>query len=51
VWDLCRQPILNTWFNTEIMAIYNEIKQLMRWGFATLLAIASLVVAVLRLMP
>lgn len=35
----------------EIMAIHNEIKQLMRWGFGTLLAIASLVVAVLRLMP
>jgi hypothetical protein len=35
----------------EIMAIHSEIKQLMRWGFGTLLAIASLVVAVLRLMP
>ncbi len=35
----------------EIMAIHNDIKQLMRWGFCTLLAIASLVVAVLRLMP
>ena len=35
----------------EIMAIHNKIKQLMRWGFGTLLAIASLVVAVLRLMP
>jgi hypothetical protein len=33
------------------MAIHNEIKQLMRWGFGTLLAIASLVVVVLRLMP
>lgn len=35
----------------EIMAIHNEIKQLMRWGFGTLLAVASLVVALLRLMP
>ena len=37
--------------HTEIMAIHSEIKQLMRWGFGTLLAIASLVVAILRLMP
>lgn len=37
--------------HAEIMAIHTEIKQLMRWGFGTLLAIASLVVAVLRLMP
>lgn len=37
--------------HSEIMAIHNEIKQLMRWSFGTLLAIASLVVAVLRLMP
>ena len=35
----------------EIMAVHNEIKQLMRWGFGTLLAVASLIVAVLRLMP
>lgn len=35
----------------EIMAIHSEIKQLMRWRFGTLLAIASLVIAVLRLMP
>ena len=35
----------------EIMAIHHEIKLLMRWGFGTLLAVASLVVAVLRLMP
>lgn len=35
----------------EIMAIHNEIKQLMRWGFGTFLAVASLVVALLRLMP
>jgi predicted RNase H-like nuclease (RuvC/YqgF family) len=37
--------------HTEIMAIHNEIKLLMRWGFGTLLAIASLVVAVFRLAP
>ena len=35
----------------EIMAVHYEIKQLMRWGFGTLLAVASLIVAVLRLMP
>ena len=35
----------------EIMAVHNEIKQLMRWGFGTLLAVASLIVAVQRLMP
>ncbi len=35
----------------EIMAIHSEIKQLMRWGFGSLLAVASLVVAILRLMP
>ena len=37
--------------HTEIMAIHNEIKQLMRWGIGTLLALASLVVAFLRLAP
>lgn len=37
--------------HVEIMAIHSEIKQLMRWGGGTLLAIVSLVVAVLRLMP
>ena len=37
--------------HTEIMSIHNEIKQLMRWGIGTLLALASLVVAFLRLAP
>lgn len=37
--------------HSEIMAIHSEIKLLMRWGVGTLLAIASLVVAVLRVMP
>lgn len=35
----------------EIMTIHNEIKQLMRWGFGTLIAVGSLVVAVLKLVP
>jgi hypothetical protein len=35
----------------EIMAIHNEIKLLMRWGFGTLLAFASLIVAFLKLAP
>ncbi|MCQ8130234.1 intracellular growth attenuator family protein [Methylomonas rivi] len=35
----------------EIMAIHNEMKQLMRWGFGTLIAVGSLIVAVLRLVP
>ena len=35
----------------EIMAIHNEIKQLMRWGFGSLITVGSLIVAVLRLMP
>ncbi len=33
----------------EIMGLHHEIKVLMRWGFGVLLAIASLIVAVLRL--
>jgi hypothetical protein len=35
--------------HTQIRVIHNEIKQLMRWGFGTLLALASLVVAFLQL--
>ena len=35
----------------EIMAIHHEIKLLMRWGFGTLIAVGSLIVAVLRLVP
>lgn len=37
--------------HSEIMAIHSEIKLLMRWGVGALLAVASLVVAVLRVMP
>ena len=37
--------------HAEIMSIHHEVKQLMRWGFGTLLAIVSLVVAVLQIMP
>ena len=33
----------------EIMRLHQEIKQLMRWSFGTLLAIGGLVIAVLRL--
>ena len=35
----------------EIMAIHNEIKQLMRWSFGTLITVGSLIVAVLKLVP
>ena len=35
----------------EIMGLHQEIKLLMRWNFATLLAIGGLIVAVLRLAP
>lgn len=33
------------------MAIHHEIKQRMRWGFGTLLAIAGMVVAAIRFVP
>lgn len=33
-----------------IMGLHDEIKQLMRWGFGSLLAVGSLIVAALRLM-
>ena len=35
----------------EIMAIHHEIKLLMRWGFGTLIAVGSLIVAASKLIP
>ena len=35
----------------EIMGLHNEIKVLMRWGFGTLLTLAGLIVALLRMSP
>ena len=37
--------------HNEIMAIHQEIKQQMRWFFATTVGVGGLVVAVLRLWP
>ncbi len=33
----------------EIMALHHEMKQFMRWGFASLVAVGSLIVAILKL--
>lgn len=35
--------------HVEIMGLHNEIKQLIRWSFGTLLALGGLIVAVLRI--